>query len=73
MTKIERLREQLDGGNYPLTRADIRELLDLVEMQHEAMLDVLCDPEGVPCFHGSDGDRAVIRKPLAAFEEWNKP
>ncbi len=31
----------------------------------EAMLSVLCDPEGVPCFSGSDGDRAVIAEALA--------
>lgn len=30
----------------------------------EAMLSVLCDPEGVPCFEGSDGDRAVIAEAL---------
>ena len=26
----------------------------------QAVLDVLCDPEGRACFHGSDADRAVI-------------
>ncbi len=31
----------------------------------EAMLSVLCDPEGTPCFSGSDGDRAVIAEALA--------
>lgn len=25
-----------------------------------AMENVLCDPEGIPCFQGSDGDRQVI-------------
>ena len=26
-----------------------------------AIVSVLCDPEEEPCFHGSQGDRAVIR------------
>lgn len=30
----------------------------------DAVLAVLCDPEGNPCFRGSDGDRAVIAEAL---------
>lgn len=29
------------------------------------ILAVLCDPEGAPCFHGSDGDRKAIADVLA--------
>jgi hypothetical protein len=36
-----------------------------VEKMRGAMLSVLCDPEGNPCFEGSDGDRQVIRDALA--------
>lgn len=31
----------------------------------DAMLSVLCDPEGVPCFRGSDGDRKIIAEALS--------
>jgi chromosome segregation ATPase len=33
----------------------------------DAMLAVLCDPEGSPCFAGSDGDRKIIADALAIF------
>jgi len=32
----------------------------------EAVFSVLCDPDGNPCFAGSDGDRQVIREALDA-------
>ena len=32
------------------------------------MLAVLCDPEGEPCFAGSDGDRAIIKHALATID-----
>lgn len=45
-------------------------LIELVRQQHESMLAVLCDPEGTPCFDGSNGDREVIAEALAAFENF---
>lgn len=31
----------------------------------ETVLALFCDPEGEPCFHGSDGDRAALKAVLA--------
>lgn len=45
-------------------------LIALVRQQHESMLAVLCDPEGTPCFDGSNGDREVIAEAIAAFESF---
>lgn len=52
--------------------ATILALIALVRRQHESMLAVLCDPEGTPCFDGSNGDREVIAEALAAFENFGK-
>jgi hypothetical protein len=42
-----------------LKESQIRE-----KVLQEAMLAVLCDPEGNPCFSGSDGDRKTIADAL---------
>ncbi len=44
------------------------ELVELVRELREAMQSVLCDPEGIPCFYGSDGDRQVIYEALKKSE-----
>lgn len=49
---------------------NILALIALCKQQHESMLAVLCDPEGTPCFDGSNGDREVIAEALAAFENF---
>lgn len=55
---------------------ELNELLDRVEKAEareaklrDAVLAVLCDPDGRPCFNGSDGDRAVIAEALDASSE----
>lgn len=47
-------------------------LIALVRLQHESMLAVLCDPEGTPCFDGSNGDREVIAEALYAFDHFEQ-
>lgn len=34
----------------------------------DAIQSVLCDPEGNPCFHGSDADRQVISDAMRFLE-----
>ena len=49
----------------PITSERELELLAVIEQMRNAMLAILCDPEGVPCFAGNNGDRKVIADALA--------
>lgn len=50
-------------------RAELAAARECIQLKDEAMLAVLCDPEGTPCFEGSDGDRQVIADVLALTPE----
>jgi hypothetical protein len=39
-----------------------------IAMLRDAILAVCCDPEGTVCIRGSDGDREVLQKALAATD-----
>ena len=43
------------------------DLREAAQQALEALESVLCDPEGKCCIDGSDADRAVVDKALAAF------
>ena len=63
-TNLQDLRDSLDGlcdgfgHNNP--GQPYLDAMRAVKLMRDAMLAVLCDPEGNPCFAGSDGDRQVI-------------
>lgn len=73
--QIAALTKERDQAIYRMQRIEAEELPNLVRelaaaqgreaKLREAMLAVLCNPDGVPCFEGSDGDRAVIAEALA--------
>jgi len=44
------------------------ELRQQVTLLRDAILAVCCDPDGVVCIRGSDGDRNVLQDALAATE-----
>lgn len=48
MTEVERLTRELDEARAKLARLSM----------------ILCDPDGNPCFHGSDEDLAIAREAL---------
>jgi len=52
--------------------AELQSTIERIEADNarlrEAILSVLCDQEGNPCFAGSDGDRQVIREALASTD-----
>jgi len=63
--------EQLQAENAAGRRMFDKEVARNVELaaqnqaMRKAMFAILCDPEGTPCFRGSDGDRAVIAEVIA--------
>ena len=82
LAEIERLtaeNEKLNGlvGVNPRTlEHEINRLTAENEELRGALRDlqaILCDPEGTPCFAGSDGDREVARLALAKLEGGVKP
>jgi hypothetical protein len=68
-----------DYANAKGHTGDDREKLYIIEARlrayqdgkamYEAMQAVLCDPEGVPCFSGSDGDRAIISDAMDGYRK----
>jgi len=59
-TIIEIRDKEIESLRHQFAECQARE-----KMQQDAMLAVLCDHDGVPCFSGSDGDRKVIADALA--------
>lgn len=53
--------QQRDATIRQSEKAKVKELVESVK-------SVLCDPDGEPCFAGSDGDRKVIKDGLAKFQ-----
>ena len=53
-----------NSGEIEYLRQQLAECQAREKVLRDAMLAVLCDTEGVPCFYGSDGDRKVIADAL---------
>lgn len=78
MTTKELIQWLNDYANRNGHNADDRENLELIKRRlltyldgkemYDAMSAVLCDPEGNPCFLGSDGDRQVIADAMGRWK-----
>lgn len=61
----------MEGYKYALEteRARPQGLVEALNFSFSAMQSVLCDPEGNPCFAGSDMDRQIIKDAMQQLNE----